>query len=159
MKRLQTIALALTVLAVVILAASLVAGLGGGEAETPVSIEKELARDIEVEVLNAAGVDGLARAATRTLRERGVDVVYFGNAVTFDRDSSVVIDRVGRPEAARQVADVLGISQTRTERDSSLYLDATVLLGADWQGRVEGLIPAATARRSAPVPGPASPLP
>src|SRR5690606_29512776 len=38
-----------------------------------------------VEVLNAAGRPGIARMATRRLRESGFDVVYFGNAEEFGR--------------------------------------------------------------------------
>ena len=88
---------------------------------------------IRVEVLNAGGRADMARIATGELRDRGLDVVYFGNAPTFGRDSSVVLDRVGRLDAARTVADVLGIPRVRSEPDSNLYLDVTVILGQDWK--------------------------
>ena len=88
---------------------------------------------VRVEVLNAGGVSGLAGSATDALRDGGFDVVYFGNATSFDRDSSVVLDRVGTIEAAQGVADVLGIRNVRSEPDSNLYLDVSVLLGRDWQ--------------------------
>ena len=42
---------------------------------------------IRVEVLNAGGEPGMARMATDQLRDRGFDVVYFGNAESFGRDS------------------------------------------------------------------------
>jgi hypothetical protein len=89
---------------------------------------------VRVEVLNAGGVPGQARAATRRLRDLGFDVVKFGNAGSFDRDSSAVMDRVGRPDLARAVADVLGVERVSTERDPNLFVDVTVLLGRDWQG-------------------------
>lgn len=90
------------------------------------------ARRIRVEVLNGVGIDGLARAATEQLRGWGFDVVYYGNASQFDRDSSVVIARVASVEPARRVADALGIPKVRRAPDEELYLDVTVVLGEDW---------------------------
>jgi hypothetical protein len=87
---------------------------------------------VRVEVRNGAGEAGLARAATDVLRDEGFDVVFYGNAESFDRDSSVVLDRVGRLDLARDVADALGIPRVLSEPDSNLYLDATVVLGEDW---------------------------
>ena len=85
-----------------------------------------------VEVLNGAGIDGLARRATDSLRSLGFDVVYYGNAETFDREVSVVFDRVGTADRALAVARALGIPNVRSELDSGLYLDVTVVLGRDW---------------------------
>lgn len=90
---------------------------------------------VRVEVLNGGGHAGAAREGRDVLREAGFDVVFFGNAGTFDRDSSVVLDRVGRLESARDVADALGIRLVRTEVDANLYLDVTVVLGKDWAPR------------------------
>jgi hypothetical protein len=80
-------------------------------------------------------VVGLARTATAQLREGGFDVVQFGNARTFDQDSSVVIDRVGRVDLAEAVANALGIPNVLTEPDPNLFVEVTVLLGRTWQGR------------------------
>lgn len=141
MKRVEALGLFATWAAVAILLGSMVLGLRAGAAAddagslllaaeaVPASGER-----VRVEVLNAAGQAGLARAATRVLRERYFDVVYFGNAPRFEGDSSVVIDRVGDPVQARRVADALGISRVLLEPDSSLYLEVTVVLGRDWQG-------------------------
>jgi len=85
-----------------------------------------------LEVLNGSGKGGVARQATERLRAEGFDVVYFGNAAA-RRDSSEVIDRVGEPKIARAAADRLGIARVRTERDTTLFLDASVVLGRDWQ--------------------------
>ena len=87
---------------------------------------------VRVEVLNAAGLPKLARTATDALRDVGFDVVYFGNAGSFDRESSVVLDRVGDVAAARAVADALGIRSVRSEPDSNLFVDVSVLLGKAW---------------------------
>ncbi len=90
---------------------------------------------VRVEVLNAGGVAGLAREVTNQLRDDGFDVVQFGNAGSLDRDSTMVIDRVGRDELAEGVANALGIRNVLSEPDSNLFVDVTVLLGRDWAER------------------------
>ncbi len=87
---------------------------------------------VTVEVLNAGGVSGVAREATAALRSAGFDVVSFGNASSFDQVESVVVDRIGDPNLALSVASVLGIRNVRSEPDSNLYLDISVLLGSQW---------------------------
>jgi len=87
---------------------------------------------IRVEVLNAGGVSGLARDATDFLRDHGFDVVYFGNAGSFDADSTLVFDRVGRPEAARAVAEALGIDNVVDQPDPNRFADVSVWLGSGW---------------------------
>jgi hypothetical protein len=89
-------------------------------------------RRIRVEVLNGAGVDQLAKRATERLRELDFDVVYYGNADGFGRDSSVAIARLDTAEPARRVADALGLHEVLHRPDENLYLDVTVILGADW---------------------------
>lgn len=87
---------------------------------------------VTVEVLNAGGVSGVAREVTAVLRSAGFDVVSFGNASSFDQVESVVVDRIGDPNPALSVASVLGIRNVRSEPDSNLYLDISVLLGSQW---------------------------
>jgi hypothetical protein len=138
--RIELFALALAALAIAAFAVSFALGVraGGGAHEgatgtpaTPASPPLRVAEPAgRVEVLNAARRAGLARLATDRLRGAGFDVVHFGN--TAARDSSVVIDRVGKPELARAVGARLGITRATTQLDSTLFLDATVILGADW---------------------------
>jgi len=87
---------------------------------------------IRVQVLNTTGKHGLARRATRLLRDRGFDVVETGNASPA-LDTTVALDRSGHPEWAAAAAKVLGPAVSRTQRDSSRYLDVTVLLGRTWR--------------------------
>ena len=87
---------------------------------------------VRVEVLNGGGKAGAARAATTFLRDAGYDVVQYGNASSWDHDSTRVVDRVGRPEIAGSVARALGIGNVGSEPDPNLYVDVTVVLGADW---------------------------
>lgn len=142
MRRLGTLALAATLLLVAGLVVSMALGLGSGS--PPPSAPEEVpdvpaakappGERVRVEVLNASGVPGLARAATRVLRERGFDVVYFGNARGFAPESTLVIDRVGREETARAVAEALGAERVRSRPDSTLLLEVTVVVGEDWKG-------------------------
>jgi len=88
---------------------------------------------VRVEVFNAGGVSGMARAATEQLREAGFDVVAFGNADAFDPDRpSAVIDRVGRSDIAQAVAGALGIDNVQSDPDPNLFVDVTVVLGREW---------------------------
>lgn len=139
MRRLETLGLLATLAAVTLLVGSLLVGLRAeGEPDSPplatAVIADEPGERVRVEVLNAAGTPGLARAATRLLRERSFDVVYFGNAGSFGGDTSWVIDRVGRLEDAQRVADALRIARVRSAPDTTLFLEVTVVLGRDWEG-------------------------
>jgi len=90
---------------------------------------------IQVEVRNGAGVDHLAARTTEFLRDRGFDVVEVGNYATFTQEESVVIDRVGDLESARNVARVLDIPRDRVRQDirRDYFLDASVILGKDYR--------------------------
>ena len=94
-------------------------------------------RRIRVEVLNGAGAAGVARQATARLRELDFDVVYYGNAVNFDQDSSVSIARLDSVEPARRAADALGLHKVVHRPDRNLYLDVTVIIGSDWVEAIE----------------------
>ena len=91
---------------------------------------------IEVEVLNATGKAGVARVGTRTLRRRGVDVVFFGNADT-TADSTRLVLRRGSRELAEEVRKLLGSGRIESEPDSSRRVDVTVILGKDWKAPEE----------------------
>ena len=92
---------------------------------------------IRVEVLNGSGVPGLAAQVRDLLRDHGFDVVYFGNAPSFDEEVSSVVDRAGGGDGARGVAEVLGITEVTQASDPDLLLDVTVVLGRDWEEAVE----------------------
>lgn len=98
---------------------------------------------IQVEVRNGCGVSGIADVTRSFLRDGGFDVVEVGNYDRFDVGTSYVVDRVGDLEAARKVANALGISenQVRQEIRTDYFLDASIVLGADY----ETLLPFQTA--------------
>ncbi len=94
---------------------------------------------IKIEVLNATRTNGLARRATLFLRDRGFDVVAIGT-VTEQRAETMVIDRSGHPAWARLIANAMGAVVT-SRPDSSRYVDATVLVGANWRPPAEPFYP------------------
>lgn len=94
---------------------------------------------IKVEVLNGTRNRGAARRATLYLRDRGFDVVSMGNSGR-TQDFTAVLDRSGHPEWARLVAAALR-ARVIERPDTSRYLDATVLIGADWTPPAEAFYP------------------
>jgi hypothetical protein len=130
--------LVLALLAVLAFIASFVFGLGRvadrpaipAHATTPEPLAVPDSR-IRVQVLNGSGKPGLARLATDRLRAAGYDVVSIGNAAR-PAKTSIVLDRVGKPEIAQQVAAALAITQIETRLEPALYLEVTVILGPDF---------------------------
>lgn len=90
---------------------------------------------IQIEVRNGCGENGIAALVTTYLRQNGFDVVESGNHTSFDIASSLVVDRAGDIESARRVARALGIEESAVEQDvqPDLYLDASVILGSDYE--------------------------
>ncbi|GMV04191.1 MAG: hypothetical protein AMXMBFR53_04720 [Gemmatimonadota bacterium] len=129
MGRVRAVATFLVVLLVGALVGSALSQWGGGGIlPGPEGARPRATGRVRVEVLNGGGHAGAAREATEALRELGFDVVFFGNAGTFDRDSSMVLDRMGTVERARDVADALGIRHVRCVPSSTLNLAVTVVL-------------------------------
>ena len=91
-----------------------------------------------MQVRNGSGIPGAAAQVTEYLREAGFDVVDFGNAEEFDEPRTVVIDRIGARDRAIEVAAALRGVPIRSEVDTSLYLDVTVLVGRDAEALIEG---------------------
>lgn len=110
---------------------------GGGDepgevpAEAPPGFTEEERGRIRVEVRNASGIRGAAGRTTEFLRQEGFDVVDFGNADAFGREGTVVVDRIGDPRRAREVAAAMRGVPIESDPDSSLFLDVTVLIGDD----------------------------
>ena len=87
---------------------------------------------IRVQVLNTTKTRGLARRATRLLRDRGFDVVEIGTTTPM-LDTTLVLDRSGHAEWAATVATILEPARAVARPDSSRYLDVTVLIGRTWR--------------------------
>jgi hypothetical protein len=94
---------------------------------------------ITVEVLNASGKPGLAKAGTRVLREAGIDVVTFGNAPGTDGplDSTRIVVHRSRRTTGDRIRRALGVGRVSFDADSARLLDASVLLGTDFAPRLD----------------------
>lgn len=90
-------------------------------------------RTIRVEVLNGAGVDGIARRMTDFLRRKGFDVIDFGNAESFGFYETVLLDRSGDQAAAGRVARAVNTENILVQKNPFLALDVTLILGRDYR--------------------------
>jgi hypothetical protein len=90
-------------------------------------------KNIQLNVLNASGVPGIASKTRNHLRQLGFDVVEIGN---YDMlmDSTVIIDRLGDRTSSYKLSKAVGLDESKIETviDSSLYLRATLILGKDF---------------------------
>lgn len=93
---------------------------------------------VVVEVLNATAVVGLARTATRALRDAGLDVVSMASDTTRALDSTEVLVRRGAAAAGERVAKTLGGGMVRAAPDPARLVDVTVRLGRDFAARAAG---------------------
>ena len=107
----------------------------GPVAATPRAIPGQGDR-VEVEVLNGSGGVGQARAATRLLRDAGLDVVYFGSDSTSELDSTQILVRRGAMDAGERVRRALGVGGVRSAPDPAHLVDVTVRLGTDFAARI-----------------------
>lgn len=104
-------------------------------ASTPAPAQEweSLARQVEVQVLNAGRVRGAARDASLKLRAAGLDVVLWGNASTSDIDSTEgrnpkILVRSGDTLGVGRVQDVLGEAEVVFAPDDRDLVDLTILL-------------------------------
>lgn len=102
---------------------------------TPALPDPAAFRDIHVEILNGCGKDGIARQIGTQLRALGFDVMTVDNAETFHYPETLVIDRVGNPEYARLVAQILGTPNhiQQMTPDPFRIEEVTVIIGRDYQ--------------------------
>lgn len=89
------------------------------------------ARPLTVEVLNATGEKGVASQATKVLRSKDVDVVFFGNTAVQNR--TLIYDRTGRFDNARRIRRLLDCpsAEILTQMNLKKIVDATIVLAPD----------------------------
>lgn len=89
---------------------------------------------IRVEVLNGCGVPRLAKEISWELRRLGFDVVSIGDAHQKDFAQTVVIERRNENLLnARRLAKKIGCKKVIKDIDSTLYLEATLIIGNDYE--------------------------
>ncbi len=86
---------------------------------------------VVVAALNGTTTRGLARRATRLLRDAGFDVVASGNAEP--TDSSIVYMHSGDTLWARWAAQAIGGARLIARPDTSRDLHLTVVVGRTWR--------------------------
>ncbi len=95
--------------------------------------------DVHLQIFNGCGVPGLAGRVRAVLRDRGFDVLTFGNAQAIDYAKTLVIARTDQPSshlAAQLIANVLGIpaDQILIQPDPNLVdTDVTLIIGQDYR--------------------------
>lgn len=90
---------------------------------------------IQVDVRNGCGVSGLAGRMTDFLRSYGFDVVEHGDHTSFDVPKTIIVDRIGNLDAAKQVALALGLTEDSIVQEvrTDYFLDVSVIIGMDYQ--------------------------
>lgn len=89
---------------------------------------------VKVQVLNGCGKTGIARRAQQWMERNDYEVRDVGNADRQDYRSSEVINRSGNATAARDLARMLGIDESKIKRKAAppgLDVDLTLIIGAD----------------------------
>lgn len=98
------------------------------------AILKAKKQAIQVNVFNTTQAPGLALKMQTYLRNKGFDVVELSSS-NHNFTKTAVIDRVGDKASAILIARNLGIpdSLVFTQIDSSMYINASVMIGADFK--------------------------
>jgi len=108
-----------------------------GVTELPISEpvkEPVVATKVKVQILNGCGKTGIARRAQQWMERNDYDVRDVGNADRQDYRSSEVLNRSGNASAARDMARMLGIDESKIKRKAAspgLDVDLTLIIGSD----------------------------
>ena len=101
-------------------------------ADNPALLASEAAK---VEVLNGAGVQGLAQATADWLKTQGVTVTSIGTADRTDYATSVIVDFSGKAYTARWLAKTFNVAEANiiSSSDTTSPVDIEVIVGQDWK--------------------------
>ncbi|UCE05788.1 MAG: LytR C-terminal domain-containing protein [bacterium] len=91
---------------------------------------------LTVEVLNGCGVLGTAKELTDYLRQRNIDVVYYGNFESWELSETLVIDRRDHDLVnAKIIGKVIGVEQNRMfpQISPQRQLDVTIIIGKNYK--------------------------
>lgn len=104
-----------------------------------------LEENIQIEILNGCGINGIAKIFQAYLREQGFDVVNTDNYMVdgkryWNLKESKIIDHIGHREQAESLARSLGISFAKIELKKSqiAVYDMSVVIGKDYK-KLKGL--------------------
>lgn len=104
-----------------------------------------LEENIQIEILNGCGVNGIAKIFQTYLREQGFDVINTDNYLVagkrhWDLQESKIIDHIDNREQAEALARSLGISLAKIEVkiNATAICDMSVVIGKDYK-KLKGL--------------------
>ena len=102
-----------------------------------IDVHGEDALSISVEILNGTNLLGLASRTAQLYKSFGFQIATIANADLSDYSRTIVLDRKGNPEAAKQVAELIRCEQIHSQIDENRdeTVDVTVILGRDFDGR------------------------
>ncbi|MBU1651732.1 LytR C-terminal domain-containing protein [bacterium] len=94
------------------------------------------AADVKLQILNGCGVSGIAARVRGIMRDRGFDVMSYGNAEKNEPKTLLLVRSEGERglQAAHITAASIGVAeaQIRREMDSSIVdIDVTIIVGGD----------------------------
>lgn len=93
--------------------------------------------ELRIKVLNGCGIAGIAGRTAEYLRKQGFNVVAVGNAEHFGYSRTLVIDKIGYPKGAKEIAESLGVEEpTMGLHYSADDADITVIVGPELDRRV-----------------------
>jgi hypothetical protein len=87
----------------------------------------------QIQVLNGCGIAGAAEVFRDFLIDEGFDIIEFGNAPAWNYPKTMVIARTGDDKVARSLAQVMGTSRLLHLKDADALVEATVIVGKDYE--------------------------
>jgi len=108
----------------------------GQEAEERIEDEDKLtAEGARIIVHNGSTTGNLAASTSAFLKERGLQIVEFGNAERFDYPNTMIVDFTGKEYTVQYLARLLNISEDNIQpfTGSHSEIDIRLIIGADFQ--------------------------
>lgn len=97
--------------------------------DEPALIAAEAAR---LQVLNGAGIEGLAGQTQAWLAQQGLNVIDVGTADRADYTNTVIVDYTGKPYTVGWLKRTFGVTTIISSADPTSQYDVKVILGRDW---------------------------
>jgi len=98
-----------------------------------------IVRKVQLEILNGCGVKGIADKLAALLDKKKYDVINKGNYLKrgktfFKVKQTRVIDQMGKIENARELSEVMGVSEKNIDsyENPSPIADVTIIIGKDY---------------------------
>jgi LCP family protein required for cell wall assembly len=97
--------------------------------------EKLAAEGAKIIVHNGSTAGNVASQTSAFLKEKGFQVVEFGNAERFDYPTTMIVDFTGKEYTIQCLARLLNVSQNNIQKYTGSYseVDIRLIIGADFQ--------------------------